>query len=93
MAPVDLGLPAHIQAHGPPLAISVGLGVDIAEYPEPGKISCAAGTWPQMRTFVFKERARADYSEGRGLKGSSAIVFSFRNARRRAYIRSRASSS
>lgn len=46
------------------LAISVGLGVDMAEYPESGKISCATGRWPKLRTFVFKEKAQADYWEG-----------------------------
>ncbi|TMB40367.1 MAG: cupin domain-containing protein [Deltaproteobacteria bacterium] len=46
------------------LAMSHSLGVDLVEYPDSGKVACAAGTWPNMKRFVFPEKAQVDYFEG-----------------------------
>jgi len=44
--------------------MSHSLGVDLVEYPDSGKVACAAGTWPNMKRFVFPEKAQVDYFEG-----------------------------
>ncbi len=46
------------------LAISAGIGVDVVEYPDSGKIACAVGKSPKMKRFIFAEKNQADYWAG-----------------------------
>ena len=46
------------------LAISAGVGVDVVEYPDSGKIVCAVGKWPKVKRFVFDAENQADSCEG-----------------------------
>jgi uncharacterized cupin superfamily protein len=46
------------------LAMSSGVGVDVVEYPESGKIACAAGSFATGKRFVFRAENQADYWDG-----------------------------
>ncbi len=66
---VPAGGPAHqlINDGKEPLvylAMSAGLGVDIVEYPESGKISCGVGAPPNLKRHVFRLTDETQYFDG-----------------------------
>ena len=46
------------------VGLSAGVGADVVEYPESGKVACAAGAFPDMKRFVFREKDQVDYFDG-----------------------------
>jgi len=46
------------------LGISVSQGVDVVEYPDSGKVACAAGKPPAGKRFIFHQKNQADYFDG-----------------------------
>jgi uncharacterized cupin superfamily protein len=46
------------------LGVSSGVGVDIVEYPDSGKIAAAVGAPGQGKRFVFEEKSQVDYFKG-----------------------------
>jgi uncharacterized cupin superfamily protein len=43
------------------VALSAGLGVDIVEFPDSGKISSSIQATPERKRFIFKKEAQVDY--------------------------------
>lgn len=46
------------------LGLAATQGVDVVEYPDSNKVGSSVGTWPDMKRFIFKKDAQADYFEG-----------------------------
>jgi uncharacterized cupin superfamily protein len=46
------------------LAISAGVGLDVVEYPDSGKVAASIGTGPNRKRFVFLEKNQAQYFDG-----------------------------
>jgi uncharacterized cupin superfamily protein len=46
------------------LGVSSGVGVDIVEYPDSGKIAAAVGAPGAGKRFVFEEKSQVDYFKG-----------------------------
>jgi uncharacterized cupin superfamily protein len=46
------------------LGISAGVGVDIIEYPDSGKVGSMVGKWPDVKRFMFRGDTQVDYWEG-----------------------------
>jgi uncharacterized cupin superfamily protein len=46
------------------LGLSSGIGVDVVEYPDSGKVACAHGTPPNAKRYIFKEKDQTEYWAG-----------------------------
>ena len=48
------------------LGMSAGVGLDIVEYPDSGKIAASIGVLgsPNRKRYIFREKEQADYFEG-----------------------------
>jgi uncharacterized cupin superfamily protein len=46
------------------VGISSGLGLDVVEYPDSGKVACAHDTAPNMKRYVFQEKDQTEYWTG-----------------------------
>jgi uncharacterized cupin superfamily protein len=46
------------------LALGVGSGVDIVEYPDSGKIAAAIFTGPERKRFIFNKDSQVEYFAG-----------------------------
>jgi uncharacterized cupin superfamily protein len=46
------------------VGMSAGVGVDVVEYPDSGKIACALGAPGSGKRFVFMESGQVDYWKG-----------------------------
>ena len=46
------------------VGISAGLGIDIVEYPDSGKIAASVGAPGAGKRFVFEEKSQVDYFKG-----------------------------
>ena len=46
------------------LAMSAGVGLDVVEYPDSGKVACAVGKPPGGKRLVFREASQVDYFDG-----------------------------
>jgi uncharacterized cupin superfamily protein len=46
------------------LAMGAGVGLDIVEYPDSGKVAASVGSGANRRRFVFRAAEQADYFEG-----------------------------
>jgi uncharacterized cupin superfamily protein len=46
------------------LAISSGVGVDVVEYPESGKVGCMTAGWPNGKSFIFPVKGQVGYFDG-----------------------------
>ena len=46
------------------LGLGAGVGVDVVEYPDSGKVASSVGAGPSRQRFVFKRASQVDYWDG-----------------------------
>ena len=46
------------------IGISAGVGADIVEYPDSGKLAASVGKPPAMKRFIFRQASQVDYFDG-----------------------------
>jgi uncharacterized cupin superfamily protein len=46
------------------IAMSTGIGADLVEYPDSGKLAAAVGKFPAAKRFIFRQNSQVDYFDG-----------------------------
>jgi uncharacterized cupin superfamily protein len=46
------------------IAMSAGMGFDVVDYPDSGKVSTVIGTYPNSERLIFKRDAQVEYFDG-----------------------------
>jgi uncharacterized cupin superfamily protein len=46
------------------LGMSAGIGADVVEYPDSGKVNAGVGQFPNIKRFIFRAKDQVDYFDG-----------------------------